>query len=116
MTTALQAPQGASASNGTPTGSNPVALLSTRLSKVALEEIARTLGCDDTTASRVRSGERARSVADLAKLIPLCGLKLVDKDKICVDRPTYDAMTLIASKAMANQETARKLIWDEEQG
>lgn len=116
MTAGLSPLDGATPSNLATAGSNPVAVLSTRLSKVALEEIARALGCDDTTASRVRSGERARSVMDLAKLIPLCGLKLVDKDKVCVDRPTYDAMTLIASKAMANPQTARTLIWDEEQG
>lgn len=113
---ALSAPQGASSSNLAPSGSNPVAILATRLSKLSLEEIARALGKDDTAACKVRSGERACSVTDLAKLIPLCGLKLVDRDKVCVDRRAYESMTYIASKAMADQATSQRLIWDEEQG
>lgn len=116
MTGALSAPQGASASNGVPEPSNPVGILATRLAKLPLETIAHALGCDDTTACKVRSGERSRSVIDLAKLIPVCGLKLVDREKVCVDRATYNAMTLIASKAMANPDTARTLIWDEPEG
>lgn len=116
MTAELSAPSGATTSNGAPSVSNPVALLATRLSRLSLEEIARVLGKDDTAACKVRSGERACSVGDLAKLIPACGLKLVDKDKVCVDRKAYESMTFIASKAMANAETAKTLIWDEEQG
>jgi hypothetical protein len=86
------------------------------LAKVPLEEIARAIGKDDTAACKVRSGERAATIAELMKLIPLCGLKLVDKDKICVDRRAYESMTYIASKAMADQQSAQRLIWDEEQG
>lgn len=95
---------------------NPVAILATRLAKLSLEDIARALGKDDTHACKVRSGEKACTVADLAKLIPLCGLKLVDRDKVCVDRQAYESMTYIASKAMSDQATAQKLIWDDEQG
>jgi hypothetical protein len=107
------APQGASSSNSAAMASNPVALLSTRLAKVSLEDIARALGKDDTAACKIRSNERAATVAELARLIPLCGLKLVDKDKVCVDRQAYESMTYIASKAMADKDTAQKLIWDE---
>ncbi len=113
MSAELSAPTGASASNGAPVVGNPVALLATRLAKLTLEEIAKVLGKDDTVACKIRSGDRAASVGDLAKLIPACGLKLVDKDKVCVDRKAYEAMSYIASKAMANQETSQKLIWDE---
>lgn len=113
---ALSAPGGASSSNLAALVGNPVALLSTRLTKCSLEDIAKVLGKDDTTASRIRSGERNATLAELARLIPLCGLKLVDKDKVCVDRRAYESMTYIASRALADQETSQRLIWDEDQG
>lgn len=112
---ALSAPEGATASNDAPAPSNPVALLATRLSKVSLEEIGRALGKDDTAACKIRSGERTATLNELAKLIPLCGLKLVDVSKVCVDRKAYESMTYIAHKAMANQAVAQTLIWDEGQ-
>lgn len=110
---ALSAPIGAIPSNPAPTENNPVAILATRLSRVPLEEIERLLGVDKPTASRIRSGEKATSVQALARLIPLCGLKLVDREKVCVDRRAYESMTYIASKAMADQAMAQQLIWDE---
>lgn len=113
---AVLAPDGATSSNGAPAPSNPLALLSTRLSKVTLEDIARALNKDDTAACKIRSGERTATLAELAKLIPLCGLKLVDKDKVCVDRQAYESMTFIAHKAMADKQVAQRLIWDEDQG
>lgn len=116
MTAAASLPERAMTSNPAPSVGNPVALLATRLSKLPLEEIGRAIGKDDTAACKVRSGERACSVTDLAKLITACGLKLVDKDKVCVDRKTYDAMSYISSKAMSNEQIARTLIWDVDQG
>ena len=108
-------PSGAIPSNPAPGVGNSVAILATRLSKLSLEDIARALGKDDTAACKVRSGERACTVQELAKLIPLCHLKLVDLDKVCVDRQAYESMTYIASKAMADKDTAQRLIWDEGQ-
>ena len=108
-------PQGAIASNPAPTVSNSVAVLTTRLQDLSLDQISAVLGGDRSTASRIRSGERAATLTELVRLIPLCGLKLVDKDKVCVDRKAYESMTYIASKAMACEQTAQKLIWDEGQ-
>jgi hypothetical protein len=85
------------------------------LSDLSLDVIVEAIGGDRSTASRIRSGERAATLSELLRLIPLCGLKLVDRDKVCVDRRAYESMTYIASKAMADQGTAQKLIWDEEQ-
>ena len=110
---AVFGPDGANTSNLAVLAGNPVALLATRLSDLSLDVIAAALGKDRTVASRIRSGEREATVAELARLIPLCGLKLVDKDKVCVDRRAYDSMTYIASRAMADQQTAQRLIWDE---
>jgi hypothetical protein len=110
---AVFASQEATPRNITPILGNPVALLASRLSKLPLEDIARALGKDDTAACKIRSGERACTVGELAKLIPLCGLKLVDRDKVCVDRQAYESMTYIATKAMSNQSMAQQLVWDE---
>lgn len=101
-------------SNVTPLPLNAVALLTTRLAKVSLEDIAHAIDKDVTAACKIRSGERAATVAEIAKLIPLCDLKLVDRSKVCVDRLAYESLTYLASKAMANQEMAQKLMWDEE--
>lgn len=114
MATVL-APEGANARNSAPVASNPIAILTTRLSNLSLDDIVAALGGDRPKASRIRSGEREATIAELARLIPLCNLKLVDKDKVCVDRKAYESMTYIASKAMANEQTAQQLIWDEGQ-
>lgn len=100
-------------SNLAPEVGNPVAILATSLANVSLSDISKVLGKDTTICSRIRSGEREATIGELARLIPLCGLKLVSVDKVCVDRRAYESMTYIASKAMADQATAKKLIWDE---
>lgn len=112
---AVFAPDGAIPSNGSQVGGNGLALFATRIANVPLEEIARVLGKERTQACRIRSGEKEATLQDLVRLLPLCGLKLVDKDKVCVDRKAYDSMSYIASKALANQATAQTLIWDEGQ-
>lgn len=111
----LSAPEGATANNSAPSANNPVATFTTRLSGVTLDDIIAVLGGDRPKASRIRSGVREATITELVRLLPLCGLKLVDKDKVCVDRKAYESMTYIASKAMANEQTAQKLIWDEGQ-
>src|SRR5690349_3893317 len=111
MSAVLQPREGAIPNNGSPVESNALAFFATRLSRVPLEDIESTLGVDKPTASRIRSGEKAVSAQQLVRLIALGHMKLVDSDKVCVDRKAYDSMTYIASKAMANQQTAQTLIW-----
>lgn len=113
MAAVLSAPSGATANNRAPVESNPLAIFATRLSRVSLEDIETALAVDKPTASRIRSGEKVVSAQSLARLISLCGLKLVDREKVCVDRRAYESMTYIASKAMADQSMAQQLIWDE---
>lgn len=84
------------------------------LSATPLEALADAIGKDDSTASRVRSEEARVSVSDAVRLICAAGLKVVGADKVCVDRARYEAMVTIASAAMADQQTARRLTWDEE--
>jgi hypothetical protein len=84
------------------------------LSATPLEALAEAIGKDDSTASRVRSEEARVSISDAVRLITAAGLKVVAADKVCVDRARYEAMVTIASAAMADQQTARRLTWDEE--
>jgi hypothetical protein len=94
---------------------NSAQLLLRRLAKLDLRAIGAAIGKDETTACRVRSEERSCSVSEFAALVSACGLKIVDKDKVCVDRRAYDSLRYIAGKAMANEDTARTLVWEDDQ-
>lgn len=89
-------------------------LVATRLARVPLDTIATAINKDDTQASRIRSGELGAKVPDVIAMLYAAGLKCVDATSICVDRVTYEAMTHIASKAMADRAIARQLVWNEE--
>lgn len=69
---------------------------------------------DETAASRILSGERGCTLDEWCALIDLAGLKLVDRERVCVDAKAYDALTYLAQKAMANEQTARTLIWEDD--
>jgi len=96
-----------------PGAGNSVAILATRLSRLSLEQIARAIGKDDTAACKVRSGERAASVADLAKLIDAAGLKLVDKSRVCVKMEEYNFMRRLTARALTNERIAQELTFDD---
>ena len=88
--------------------------LSQRLSKRSLADLCAALNKDDSTASRIRSGESKLTIEEFAKLLPFLGLKLVDAKRVCVDRETYESMAHMVSKAMRDETTARRLMWDTE--
>lgn len=78
-----------------------------------MEEIARAIGKDDTAACKVRNGDKACSVSDLAKLIDATGLKLVDKDRYCVKREEYNFMRRMTARALENEQIAQQLTFDD---
>ena len=88
--------------------------LSQRLAKRSLADLCAALNKDDSTASRIRSGESKLTIEEFSKLLQFLGLKLVDTNRVCVARETYESLAHIASKAMRDEATARKLMWDEE--
>lgn len=109
----------AEASTGTPaSASKPtqgsLRMVAQALASTPLEALADAIGKDDSTASRVRSEEARVSISDAVRLLCAAGLKVVAADKVCVDRARYEAMVTIASAAMADQQTARRLTWDED--
>lgn len=86
MATVL-APSGAKNSTASTSGANlrtGAQTLSTRLLRCSVEDIARSIDKDTSTASRVRAGERAVTVAEFCELLELVGLKLVPVEKQCV--------------------------------
>lgn len=85
------------------------------LAKMPLDAIAKAISKDDSTASRVRSGESRLTVGEFCDLVDAAALKLVSVDKVCVDRRKYQALATIAAAAMADQASMEKLVWDGEQ-
>lgn len=88
-------------------------LIAQALGSTSLDVLAGAIGKDDSQASRIRSGQLGATVQDVVRLLYASGLKVVNADRICVHQPTYQAMATIAARAMANEEIAQKLTWDD---
>lgn len=73
--------------------------------------LAAAMGCSESTLSRMLAPDH---LDKLALLLAHAGLKVVPVERICVDPQMYEAMTRIASKAMADTETAQRLVWGDE--
>lgn len=80
-----------------------------RISAVGQNNIAAEIGVSPPTVSRWVSDDLERACQVLAA----AGLKVVDHDRVCVDRQTYDALSHIAAKAMKDPEIAQKLVWED---
>jgi hypothetical protein len=105
-------PTGSTPSNSLQAGLRAVAAA---LSSTPLEVLGAAIGRDDTVACRVRSEEAKVTVSDALRLIYAAGYKTVPAGKVCVDRETYQALSTIATKAMAIPAMAHQLVWDEDQ-
>jgi methylphosphotriester-DNA--protein-cysteine methyltransferase len=88
--------------------------ISQRLAKMPLEAIAAAIGKSDSTACRVRDGEQGLTLAEWCNLVDAAEGKLVDQSRVCVDRPIYEALAAISTKAMGNAAMAKQLVWDEQ--
>lgn len=73
--------------------------------------VAVAMQVNDSTISRLKN----EHLQPFSRLLAHLGLKVVPADRVCVDREMYRAMTRIASRAMANEEVAQRLIWDDEE-
>lgn len=88
-------------------------LVASSLASTSLDTMASAIGKDDSTASRIRSEEAKVSISDAVRLLHAAGLKVVSLDKVCVSKAKYEAMVTIASAAMSDEDTVRRLTWDE---
>lgn len=85
------------------------------LARLPLDIIAKAIVKDESTASRVRSGEARITLGEFCELVDVAELKLVSRDRVCVDRKKYEALATIAAAAMSDEDSVNKLVWDGEQ-
>lgn len=114
MAAVLQPLPGASASTDWPPRVNSRQVLSTRLNRVGGKALAEAIGKDESTASRILSGERGCTVAEFCRLLDLANLKVVDTGKLCVSREQLEFMRRTTARALANEQVASMLFEDPE--
>ena len=89
-------------------------LIVRRLARMSVAEIGAAIEKDESTASRLRSGEAKLNLEEFAKLLAAIGCKVVDESKCCVDREIYEALVHINMRAMRNEHTLRTLLTDDD--
>lgn len=88
--------------------------LTSRLLRIGGKALADAIHKDESTASRILSGERGCTIAEFCVLLELCELKLVARDKLCVNRDQFEFMRQTTARAIANEQVARALFEDPE--
>lgn len=88
-------------------------LVETALAKTSLDVLSKAIDRDDTQVSKIRSGQLGAQIKDVVRLLNAAGLKVVSSEKVCVDRARYEAMVTMATAAMSDEQTMRRLTWDE---
>lgn len=73
-------------------------------------QIALALGVSESTVSRTKT----EKLEDAVTLIYQLGFKVVASDRVCVDRAKFEAVLMLARAAMSDEDTVRKLVWEEE--
>jgi hypothetical protein len=81
-----------------------------RLATVKNQTVAEAIGKDESTVSRIASGEVGIKLNDLHAFIDALGLKIVDKNQRCIDSSIYEAYKTLATAAI---NAPSKLDWDE---
>lgn len=97
------------AANATNSAQGSLRTVAQALATMPLDQLAAAINKDDSTASRVRSGDAKVSMDDAVRLLHAAGLRVVPIDVVCVDRAKYEAVVTLATAAMADVETARRL-------
>ena len=81
-----------------------------RSARVKNQVVGDAIGKDESTISRIMSGEMGLRLADLYGFLDALGLKIVGKEQVCIDRAIYESYKTLATAALVNPE---KLNWDE---
>jgi hypothetical protein len=85
-----------------------------RCARMSVAEIAAAIEKDESTASRVRSGEAKLTLEEFARLLTAIGCKVVDNRKVCVDPEVFEGVVQINMRAMRNEQTVRALLTDDD--
>lgn len=72
--------------------------------------IAVAMGVSEAQISRMKNEQ----LEHICLLLAYAGMKVVSSDKVCVNREAYESMSYIASKAMADRDISKRLIWEDE--
>lgn len=84
------------------------------MANTPLETLAKGAGIkDEGQVSRVRSGQLGAKLTEVLGMIYAAGFKCVSIEKICVDRAMYEAMVTVNARVMRDEQTVRRLTWDE---
>lgn len=84
-----------------------------RLSSVGQDAAAHAAGVDESTISRLKGADTRMNLAAIARMLDCLGLKVVGVDRVCVLKEEYLMMTRIVSRALANQQTAESLLFED---
>lgn len=72
--------------------------------------IATAMGISEAQVSRIKNEQ----LEQVCLMLAHAGMKVVSTDRVCVNRQAYESMSYIASKAMADQDISKRLIWEDE--
>lgn len=92
-----------------------LAVLNRALAKTGLERLAQAIHKDESVVSRIRSGQGNASLEDFVRLLNAAGLRLVPAETRCVDGDVFDAVSLLAARAMTCPETVKRLMNSEDE-
>ena len=81
---------------------------------MSVADIGTAIEKDESTASRVRSGEAKLTLEEFARLLAAIGCKVVDQSKVCVDPQVFESVVHINMRAMRNEQTVRALLTDDD--
>lgn len=87
-----------------------VQLVLQKVASVKNQAVAEAIGKDESTVSRIVSGESGIKLADLQPFLAALGLKVVGSDQVCIDRAIYESYKTLATAALTNPS---RLNWDE---
>ena len=85
-----------------------------RCARMSVAELGAAIEKDESTASRVRSGEAKLTLEEFSKLLTAIGCKVVDSKKVCVDPQVFESVVHINMRAMRNEQTVRALLTDDD--
>lgn len=72
--------------------------------------IESALGKSESWAKKVGSGASGVMLDDIPKLLAILGLRVVDHNKVCINRDVFESYKTLATAALTNPKT---LEWDE---
>lgn len=88
---------------------NLAQLLLQKVAAVKNQTVAQAIRKDESTVSRIVSGETGIKLDDLQAFLAALEMKVVGRNQVCVDRAEYEAYRALAAKYM---ETSPKLEWE----